>query len=115
MSEETRAPRYPWAELYDLESGVKPIRRARRTPGRPPRPVARHKTSITLLDEEKRIYDRLAYELGSHLHPNKVTKSQVLGLALRLLDARLAGLEDGVDSWEALAAALFAEGEGPDG
>jgi hypothetical protein len=102
-------PPYPWAELYDIESGVKKLKRAGegKGPGRPKKPIKRLKTSITLTDEEKRIYDRLAYELGSKLHPNKVTKGQVIGLALRLLDEKAQALPSAMRSWERLAEILF--------
>jgi hypothetical protein len=100
---------YPWAELYDIESGVKRLRLTREDegPGRPPKPVKRIKTSITLTDEEKRIYEKLTYTLGSKLHPNKVTKGQVIGLALRLVDSKLEALPSSLDSWALLARILF--------
>jgi hypothetical protein len=114
MTEESPSTSYPWAELYDIESGVKPLNlpRSSEGPGRPPGPVTRHKTSITLMDEEKRIYEKLAYVLGSKLHPNKVTKGQVIGLALRLLHAQLDELPPALDSWESLADMLFGENGG---
>jgi len=102
-------PIYPWAELYDIESGIKKINVGLATggPGRPRKPVKRIKTSITLTDEEKRIYEKLAYQLGSKMHPQKVTKGQVIGLALRLLDARLDELPKKLETWETLAVLLF--------
>lgn len=104
---------YPWAELYDVESGVRQIHQPGETGrmGRPVSPVNRIKTSVTMTDDEKRIYDKLAYQLGVKLHPNKVTKGQVLGLALRLLDARFNSLPRSLDSWKTLAAVLFPESE----
>jgi len=101
--------RHPWAELYNIESGVKKAHIAPTSagPGRPPNIVKRHKTSITLMDEEKRIYDKLAYILGSKLHPNTVTKSQVMGLALRFLDAKVENLPDVINDWDQLAGLLF--------
>lgn len=114
MSEETTPLQYPWAELYDIESGVKKLNlnRSQEGPGRPPKPVKRIKTSITLTDEEKRIYEKLNYLLGSKLHPNKVTKGQVIGLALRLLDEKVEQLPSSLESWENLAETLFdSEGE----
>ncbi len=109
MSASSKKARYPWAELYDVESGVTRIHlsQANVGPGRPRKAVARIKTSITLTDEEKRIYEKLAYELGSKLHPKKVTKGQVIGLALRLLNASTARLPDSLESWEAVAEGLF--------
>ena len=105
--------RHPWAELYNIESGVK---KAQITPasagrGRPPNIVKRHKTSITLMDEEKRLYEKLAYVLGSKLHPNTVTKSQVMGLALRLLDTKVNDLPEAIHDWDQMADALFAAEE----
>jgi|SRR3990170_7616416 len=112
MTDDTRASRYPWADLYDIESGIKRLNLARPAvgPGRPPKPVKRIKTSITLTDEEKRIYEKLTYVLGSKLHPNKVTKGQVIGLALRLLDAKIEPTPASLDSWELLALRLFEPG-----
>jgi hypothetical protein len=113
MTQKRPRSQYPWAELYDIESGVKRLQRSREAvgPGRPPNLVKRHKTSITLMDEEKRLYEKLAYVLGSRLHPNKVTKSQVMGLALRLLDSRLETLPETMESWERLANEIFMEEE----
>ena len=110
MSDENNSARYPWAELYDIESGIKKLNIARRSegPGRPRNIIPRLKTSITLTDEEKRIYEKLAYVLGMKLHPNKVTKGQVIGLALRLLDAHLEEIPDSVNTWESVAGILFA-------
>ena len=101
--------RHPWAELYNIESGVKKaqISSATTGPGRPPNIVKRHKTSITLMDEEKRLYDKLAYVLGSKLHPNTVTKSQVMGLALRFLDTKINSLPESLNDWDQLAQILF--------
>ena len=115
MAERTTSSQYPWAALYDIESGVKKLNIAREEarPGRPPKPVKRLKTSITLTDDEKRMYEKLTYILGSKLHPNKVTKGQVIGLALRLLDSRLEDLPSSLDSWELMADILFEE-EGSD-
>ncbi len=108
----TTSLRHPWAELYNIESGVKKAQIASITtgPGRPPNIVKRHKTSITLMDEEKRLYEKLAYVLGSKLHPSTVTKSQVLGLALRFLDAKVEEIPDSLGDWDQLAKLLF-EGE----
>ena len=101
--------RHPWAELYNIESGVQKAQIAppMAGPGRPPNIVKRHKTSITLMDEEKRIYDKLAYILGSKLHPNTVTKSQVMGLALRLLDTKVENLPESLNNWDQMADFLF--------
>lgn len=110
MSAKNPAPlRHPWAELYNIESGVQKaqISQAHSGPGRPPKIVKRHKTSITLMDEEKRLYDKLAYVLGSKLHPNTVTKSQVMGLALRLLDTKVEELPTALDNWGQMAELLF--------
>ena len=64
---------------------------------------------MTFTDEERRIYEKLAYLLGGKLHPNKVTKGQVIGLALRFLDLRLENLPTSLNSWEELAEMLFEE------
>ena len=110
MTNEKSTPlRHPWAELYNIESGVKKAQITTVTsgPGRPPNIVKRHKTSITLMDEEKRLYEKLAYVLGSKLHPNTVTKSQVMGLALRFLDSKVEELPESLNDWDQLAKLLF--------
>lgn len=111
MAKKDTPLQYPWASLYDIESGVRTLNlpHALSGPGRPLKPVKRLKTSITLTDEEKRLYEKLAYVLGSKLHPHKVTKGQVIGLALRLLDSQVEKLPKSLDGWESLAAALFPE------
>jgi hypothetical protein len=107
--EKSGSPRYPWAELYNIESGVKKAQISTMStgPGRPPSIVKRHKTSITLMDEEKRLYEKLAYVLGSKLHPNTITKSQVMGLALRYLNEKVENLPESLKDWEQLAEYLF--------
>jgi hypothetical protein len=114
MTKKAPQLRYPWAELYNIESGVKKaqITPATAGPGRPRKMVKRYKTSITLMDEEKRLYEKLSYFLGSKLHPNTVTKSQVMGLALRFLDAKVETLPESMDDWEQLAELLFEPEEG---
>jgi hypothetical protein len=109
MFEDNPPPKYPWAVLYDLESGVIKLPQARPegTPGRPTKPYKRFKTSVTFTDEEKRIYEKLSYVLGGKLHPNNVTKGQVLGLALRLLDTQVEALPTSLQSWEELADYIF--------
>lgn len=113
MAKKDSPLQYPWASLYDIESGIRKLNLP--TPsgraGRPPKAINRLHTSITLTDEEKRLYEKLTYVIGSKLHPNTVTKSQVLGLALRLLDSQVEKLPRTVDSWETLAHFLFQEKE----
>jgi hypothetical protein len=109
MTDFNDQPRYPWAELYDVESGVNRIANPQpgAGPGRPRKPVSRLKTSITLTDDEKRLYEKLTYELGTRLHPRKVTRGQVIGLALRLLETRTDDLPVSLESWESVAEILF--------
>ena len=109
MAKKDSPLQYPWASLYDIESGVRKLNLPHQPSGagRPPKSVNRLHTSITLTDEEKRLYEKLTYLIGSKLHPNKVTKSQILGLALRLLDSQVEKLPRSVDSWETLARFLF--------
>jgi len=49
----------------------------------------------------------LAYVLGSKLHPNTITKSQVMGLALRYLNEKAENLPESLKDWEQLAENLF--------
>lgn len=79
-----------WAALYDLESQIEPpVRRAKATRGRPRNPVPRVAVTSKLTSEEKRIITRNAARIGEILETSAVTKGQVIGLALRLLDKRL--------------------------
>jgi hypothetical protein len=103
----TDKPIYPWAELYDLESGVTQIPQQHHGAGRPRKPINRVPTSITLTDEEKRIFEKLTYSMKMKLYPGKVTKNQVLGLALRLLDVKFEELPERVNSWASLADQFF--------
>ncbi|HNB51486.1 MAG TPA: hypothetical protein PK530_06065 [Anaerolineales bacterium] len=113
MAKKDSPLQYPWASLYDIESGVRKLNLGTSSgrAGRPPKAINRLHTSITLTDEEKRLYEKLTYVIGSKLHPNTVTKSQVLGLALRLLDVQVEKLPKTADSWETLARYLFQENE----
>jgi hypothetical protein len=79
-----------WAALYDLESQIEPtVRRAKATRGRPRNPVPRVAVTSKLTTEEKRIISRNAARIGNILETSAVTKGQVIGLALRLLDKNL--------------------------
>jgi len=109
MTEKPSQPKYPWAQLYDSESGVVDIPRTASGPGRPKNLVTRHKTSLSFLDEEKRVFEKVTYEITQLLHPHKVTKSQVLGLAIRLLENEMGSLPKYIHSWEQLAHELFAK------
>lgn len=104
-------PNYPWAELYDLESrvsGVTPVRSGKT--GRPQRAYIRRKTSVMLSDDEQAMLERIAYMIRQAMRPGSVTKSQVYGLAVRLLDQRMKALPGHVDNWDQVIEALF-EGE----
>ena len=109
MAKSSTTPKYPWAELYDIESGAKRSRMS--TPstgrGRPPSMVKRHRTTITLLDEERKIFEKLTYAMKERLHPHTVTKGQVLGLALRFLDAQVEAIPGSLADWEQLVDLLF--------
>ena len=99
-------PKSNWALLYDMESRGREVRVPNQGPGRPANRVKRHPVSVSMTDEEKRLYEKLNYLLVDRLHPNKVFKSQVLGLALRLLNAYLSDLPQRVSSWEEVAEQL---------
>jgi hypothetical protein len=100
---------YPWAELYDLESRHRVSTGTPRRQGRPNRIYPRHGTSIMLSDEEMSIFDELHYRIRSALRPATVTKGQVHGLALRLLQSKAENLPERADSWDALVRILFPE------
>lgn len=105
-------PNYPWAELYDLESrvpGTAPVRSGKT--GRPPRAYIRRKTSVMLSDEEQAALEKITYMIRQALRPGSVTKSQVYGLAVRLLDHHMKLLPEHVANWDQLIESMF-EGEG---
>jgi hypothetical protein len=111
MSNTPATKPYPWAELYDLESRVSGTAQARSgKTGRPHRAYIRRKTSVMLSDEEQASLERITYLIRQALRPGSVTKSQVYGLAVRLLDHRMGLMPEHVENWEELIAALF-EGE----
>lgn len=108
----TSKANYPWAELYDLESrvpGTAPIRSGKT--GRPHRAYIRRKTSVMLSDEEQASLERITYLIRQALRPGSVTKSQVYGLAVRLLDHRMKLMPEHVENWKQLIEALFEGGE----
>ncbi len=104
-------PNYPWAELYDMEShvsGATPVRSGK--VGRPSRTYIRRRTSVMLSDEEQDALEKSTYLIRQAMRPGSVTKSQVYGLAVRLLDHRLKLLPDHVTNWDQVIQSLF-EGE----
>jgi hypothetical protein len=98
---------YPWAELYDMESRVTAAKAKARRRGRPSSLYTRRRTSLMLSDDEASMLDRATVRLADALRPGNVTKSQVYGLAIRLLDNRLAFLSDRVSSWEDVMQSLL--------
>lgn len=106
---DAKRPYYPWAELYNIESGAEDsqISSKREGPGRPPSIVKRHNVTVTLTDEEIKIFNRLDYILGRDLYPNKTTKSQVVGFALRYLLDSYESLPEAPGDWAQLVGMLF--------
>lgn len=105
-------PNYPWAELYDMESRVSsatPVRSGKM--GRPPRIYPRRKTSVMLSDEEQAALEKITYTIRQAMRPGSVTKSQVYGLAVRLLDHHMEQLPNHVANWDQVVQSLF-DGEG---
>ncbi len=101
-------PNYPWAELYDMEShvsGATPVRSGK--VGRPSRTYIRRRTSVMLSDEEQDALEKSTYLIRQAMRPGSVTKSQVYGLAVRLLDHRLKLLPDHVTNWDQVIQSLF--------
>jgi hypothetical protein len=96
---------YPWTELYNLESqlGQRPLPGMRRR-GRPSRPFQRSRVQLLMTDEEQRILKHLRNALEERLEPAKISRSQVNGLALRVLEIRLgaAPLPEAVKDWPTL-------------
>jgi hypothetical protein len=105
-------PNYPWAELYDMESRVSGAAAVRSgKTGRPSRVYPRRKTSVMLSDEEQAALEKITYLIRQAMRPGSVTKSQVYGLAVRLLDHRMEQMPEHVASWDQVIQSLF-EGEG---
>ncbi len=80
--------------------------------GRPSQLYIRRRTSLMLSDEELQSLDETMLAIQTALRPAKVTKSQVYGLAVRVLSARLKALESDsrLSSWDEVVKALI-EGE----
>lgn len=64
-----------------------------------------------LSDEELQSLGTDLLTIQNALRPGKVTKSQVYGLAVRVLTARMEALPDRVTSWDEVVRALI-EGRG---
>lgn len=111
-SKKTR-PNYPWAELYDMESRVSGAAAVRSgKTGRPSRVYPRRKTSVMLSDEEQAALEKITYTIRQAMRPGTVTKSQVYGLAVRLLDHHMDQLPDRVANWDQVIQSLFDGGGG---
>lgn len=115
MAQKTQRPAtYPWAELYELESRTRPLPRTKKfRRGRPPRPIEREKVTIELTDEERRILRAIHAALAGRLP--SVSQGQVVGLALRLLEARMLAigkplaLPEDITDWRGLLTLLEEE------
>jgi hypothetical protein len=110
MAGTKKSQKYPWAALYDLES-----KRRTRGPGQRGRPastVAKKNKTFSIPIDELGLLTDSEYRLQKALHPHSVSKSQVIGLAIRLLNNQLhdtLGQGISVDSWEKLADMVFSE------
>ena len=104
--------KYPWALLYNLESqrGQQPMPGVRRI-GRPPNPIPRSRVMLLLTAEEERALQQATSIIQEKLYPARVSRSQVVGMAIRLLQMKLEGkgLAEAVTDWPALVSHL-AEG-----
>ena len=112
MTEKNKKYAYPWAELYDMESRLAPVSKETGRIGRPRQLYIRRRTSLMLSDEEASLLAIATLKLQEALRPGSVTKSQVYGLAVRLLSDRLRLLKERVGSWEDVVQALMLEEEG---
>jgi hypothetical protein len=105
-------PKYPWAILYDLESRGEKAERKSPKRGRSSSVVAKKNRSYMLTFEEIKLIGDLHHLLGRALHPANVTKSQVIGAALRVFETTLLKQVDHdttISSWEQLAEILLPE------
>ncbi len=108
-----RAPRYPWALLYNLESQIeRPAMPSERGVGRPRNPIPRSRVTLLMTADEVRTLQHLTHQMQDHLHPAKISRSQVVGIALRLLKIKLdkIKLPETVVDWPTLIAVLNEEG-----
>jgi hypothetical protein len=64
-----------------------------------------------LSDEEQAALEKITYTIRQAMRPGSVTKSQVYGLAVRLLDHRMQQLPNHVANWDQVVQSLF-DGEG---
>jgi hypothetical protein len=78
---------YPWAQLYDLESGKRSHLGTRSSPGRPGTSIKKEQRSYMFSAEEIEMIEELAFRLNKTLRL-RVTKSQVVAVAVRLLYTR---------------------------
>ena len=60
-----------------------------------------------LSDDEQEALEIITYTIRQALRPGSVTKSQVYGLAVRLLDHRMKIMPEHVDNWEQLIQTVF--------
>ena len=112
MSAQRRSPQYPWAALYDLESKKRTQGTGQR--GRPASMVAKKNKTFSISLDELELFTESEYRLQKALHPHHVSKSQVIGMAIRLLNNHLherLGEGISIDSWEKLAEIVFREEE----
>lgn len=102
---------YPWAKLYNMESGVPGTAGAPSNQrGRPSRAFVRRAKTAYFSDEEISIIDRDLLRLKEAMRPASVTQYQLLGLALRLFDDRMRFLPERVTNWDEVVKALFESG-----
>jgi len=104
----------PWALLYNLESQLdRPEMRGSRRAGRPRRPIPRMRVQLEMTADEQRLLLHLRNVIAEKLYPAKVTRSQVNGLALRLLSLRLEERELPADvaDWPSLIGAIAGQVE----
>lgn len=104
-----KAEAYPWATLYNLESGIGGSESGytKSHVGRPFRPFPRRAKTTYLSDEEISIINRNLFRIREAMRPSPVTQYQLIGLALRLLDDRMRLLPERVATWDDVVKALF--------
>lgn len=110
MAGQKKSQPYPWAALYDLESKRRTRGAGQR--GRPSSTVAKKNKTFSIPIDELGLFTDSEYRLQKALHPHHVSKSQVIGLAIRLLNTQLydaIGEGTTLDSWEQLADMVFRE------
>ncbi|MCB2160562.1 hypothetical protein KQH40_00590 [bacterium] len=110
-----KASTYPWAQLYEAESGKNPQTKRRSSAGRPRSSIKKVKRTFSLQTDEVKIIEETNALVDQQL-PFNVTYSQVVALAIRNLEhcQKKAQLPLTPSSWKDLAQPVYEAAEKED-